>query len=558
MDMNDKDWGDEIWDNEPDEDDEFNDIGSDVDANNDETFDNAAEWNEDEHEEMIARDSILSHSSRTNNHSSNNRASNNINNNNNIRLSHSNNNSSGINNNNNAYNHNSSDAAAREAYFSNVDTSAGRGGWNSIGDPDPFPVLTGRLDHQQSQSTSAPWLAVQNTTDRLHQLQLQQQQLLMQKRLQEQEQQQKQQLRDRQMMQRERDRQQTSQQFDVRAQAENHRQVLRVDELERQFLKTRISQDNPNLVQKNLPQAHKRTGWSPFGGKDLFTSPESPTQSQLNAMGQNVLINAQPSQALTLEQQQQLLIQQNLLQQQQLALLKQQQIQQEQRLMSQNPQCFTVEELERKMIAERSTNTHDNKSPRREYCFFAAQFRTNDKPDAPHNTHHRRDGDNHERDVRESRDRRERKEYHRNHRDGRDHKREHDNRQSIIIPPQVQLSVIDKAKRLHSITAMHPDEFLQDRMPTSREGFPFKRHSKSSDDRIKHDGVLTEKERNWLTKIQEKIQADYDDNLDQDYYYLLYFNRFSMTDEAAQKPCGPGVLDRRFIPRERLLYNSSN
>lgn len=549
--MNDKEWGDEVWDNEPDEDDDFNDIGSDVDANNDETFDNAAEWNEDEHEEMIARDSILSHSSRNNNHFSNNRASNNNN-------RQSNNNSSS---NNNANSNSTSDEIARNAYFSNVVGSAGRSGWNSMVDTDPFPLLARQSDQHQPQSISAPWQAVQNTTDRLYRLQLQQQQLLMQKRLQEQEQEQKQQLRDMQILQQERDQQRISQQFNARAPAESGRQVLRVDELERQLLKTR---PDPNLMQKSLPQAPKRTGWSPFGGKDLFTNPESPTQSQLNAIGQNVLINALPTQALTLEQQQQILIQQNLLQQQQqqqLAILKQQQIQQEQRLMSQNPQCFTVEELERKMIAERPNNVHEKSPARQEFCFLAtAQVRSNDKPDIPNNTHHRRDGDNHdryERDLRESRDRRERKEYHKNHRDGRDHKREVDTRRSIIIPPQAQLSVIDKAKRLHSITAMHPDEFLQDRMPTSKEGFPFKRHSKSSDDRVKHDGVLTEKERNWLTKIQEKIQADYDDNIDQDYYYLLYFNRFSMTDEAAQKPCGPGVLDRRFIPRERLLYNSS-
>lgn len=556
--MNDKEWGDEIWDNEPDDDDDFNDLGSDVDANNDETFDNAAEWNEDEHEEMIARDSILSHSSRNNNHFQSSRSSNNNNN----RLDNSNNNSIGSNNNSN--NHCTSDA-----YFSNVVGSSGRGGWNSIGEPDPFPVLSSQSSQHQSQSTSATWQAVQNTTDRLHQLQVQQQHLLMQQRLQNQEQQHKQQLRDRQILQQERDQQRLSQQFKVHVQAESPRQVLRVDELERQLLKTRITQD-PNPMQKNIPQAAKRTGWSPFGGKDLFTNPESPTQSQLNAMGQSVLINTQPSQSLTLEQQHQLLIQQNMSQQQQLAILKQQQIQQEQRLMSQNPQCFTVEELERKMIAERTNKS--NNSPGQAFCFLTTQVRLNDKPSTPHNTHQRRDGDSHDRHdrhdrherhdwhERDSRDRRDRKEYHRNLRDGkdnRDNKREPDPKRSVIIPPQVQLSVIDKAKRLHSITAMHPDEFLQDRMPTSKGGFPFKRHSKSSDDRVEHDGVLTEKERNWLTKIQEKIQADYDDNLDQDYYYLLYFNRISMADEAAQKPCGPGVLDRRFIPRERLLYNSS-
>lgn len=68
MDTNNQEWND-IWDEDQGDDDEFNDFGSDVDANNDETFDNAAEWNEDEHEELIARDSILSHTIRNNNNS---------------------------------------------------------------------------------------------------------------------------------------------------------------------------------------------------------------------------------------------------------------------------------------------------------------------------------------------------------------------------------------------------------------------------------------------------------------------------------------------------------
>lgn len=556
--MNDKEWN-EIWDNEPEDDDEFNDLGSDVDANNDETFDNAAEWNEDEHEEMIARDSILSHSGRNNNHLSNNRAS--TSNNNNLRL---NSNHSNYNNNNNITNNNNnlsaSDAVDGNARFSNIVGSSGRSGWNSVGDSDSFPVLP-RQDHHQPQSTT--WQSVQNITDRLHRLQLQQQQLVMQSQIQDQEQRHKQQLRERQILQQERDQQRIAQQFSVNPSADT---CPVLGDLERQLLKIRGFQVS-DLESKNSPQISKRTGWSPFGGKDLFTNPESQTQIQLNAISQNVLMNAQLPQGLSLEQQQQILFQQIMHQQQQQAIRKQQQIQQEQRLMSQNPQCFTVEELERQMIAERpKNNLHEISSTKQEplFCLMAtAQVKSDVKPDIPHNTQQRRDVHSHdrfdryERGAREPRDRRDRKEYHRNHRDGKDHKREHDHRGSTIIPPQVQLSVIDKAKRLHSITAMHPDEFLQDRMPTSREGFPFKRHSKSSDDRAKHDGVLTEKERNWLTKIQEKIQADYDDNLDQDYYYLLYFNRFSMTDEAAQKPCGPGVLDKRFIPRERLLYNSS-
>lgn len=175
------------------------------------------------------------------------------------------------------------------------------------------------------------------------------------------------------------------------------------------------------------------------------------------------------------------------------------------------------------------------------------------------NFHEKRNGERQERFERHNnRDNNDSRDHYKDRRDNRPHKENYrlHRKEPVIIPPQVQLSVISKAKRRHSITAMHQDEFIRDRMPASGEGFRFLRHSQVASNKIKHDGVLTDKERDWLTRIQEKIQADYDNNLDQDYYYLLYFNRSSMTDEAAQKPSGHGVLDRRFIPRERLLYNS--
>lgn len=144
-----------------------------------------------------------------------------------------------------------------------------------------------------------------------------------------------------------------------------------------------------------------------------------------------------------------------------------------------------------------------------------------------------------------------------NRRDNRrDHYRHH-KRETTIIPPQVQLRVIDKTKAVHPLKMTQPDEFLVDRMPNPEGLIQTKKHSMNANVKSKHDGVLTEQERNWLTKVQKKIQAECDENLDQDYYYLLYFNRSSMTDEAANKPCGPSVLDKRFIPRERLLYNNS-
>jgi hypothetical protein len=174
------------------------------------------------------------------------------------------------------------------------------------------------------------------------------------------------------------------------------------------------------------------------------------------------------------------------------------------------------------------------------------------------NFHEKRNGERHDRYDRHNRDNNDSRDQYKDRRDVRNQKENYrlHRKEPIIIPPQVQLSVISKAKQRHSITAMHQDEFIRDRIPASGEGFRFLRHSQVANNKTKHDGVLTDKDRDWLIRIQEKIQADYDNSLDQDYYYLLYFNRSSMTDEAAQKPSGHGVLDRRFIPRERLLYNS--
>lgn len=454
--MNEKDWN-EIWDNEPDEDDDFNEIGSDVDANNDETFDNAAEWNEDEHEELIARDSILSHSSR------NGSTSHNSNNNNHPKVS-------------------------------------------------------------------------------------------------------------------------------------NHRtpQILRVDELERQLMETSIT---PQVQIPNIMHQPKRSGWSPFSGKELFTTPVSPTQTLFKE--RDFVFQGQIPPNLTLEQQQQILLQQQKLLQQQylLSVLKQQQIQQEQRFMAQNAQCFTVEELERQMFQnqpsqqssepsrehqqqqnnmndrnsndesfKKSRNTDEFNTREREDLDKRNKFKKQDR-DARESRNDRgqRNHINHRdnRDQRDSRDHREHRDNrdHREHRDYKDHRDNRDRRHQkrsnfIILPPQVQLSVINKAERFPNIRASHePNEFLQDRMHNTLKYFKFRSHTAES--KRTHDGVLTEHDRNWLTKIQEKIQADYDDKMDQDYYYIVYFNRSSMTDEAVRRPCGPGVLDRRFIPRERLLYNSS-
>jgi len=534
MNMNDKDWN-EFWDDEPDGDDEFNDVGSDIDANNDETFDNAAEWNEDEHEEMIARDSILSHTIRSNNHTIDTRSSENA------RLDNCSNND---------VNTNSINGVGRVngASVSDVIDAIDRSSWGA------FPAL-GRHEPSQAQSANS-WQAVQETTERIHLLQLQQQQLIIQKQLQEQEHQRHQQQRDRQMFER-----RMKQDFAERQSSGPQicPEVLTVDQLESQLLNSRITAQEPT----GLPSSSKRTGWSPFGGKDIFASSNSTAQAEASAGLQKIIMHGQWPRSSTAEQQQQIIMQQHVLQQslqhqQQMAILKGHRIQQEQREMLRNPQCFMVEDLERQMIKNRSDNTRIQAE-----TVQNAKQTIQDVASKPNRNSARHDTRNnvynghekHEHDQREGRD-------HRNRREFRDQWDRRDSRQPkksslTIIPPKVQLSVLDKAKRLFSLTTMHSDEFLQDRMPTSNEGFLFTRHSVASNQKVNHDGVLTEKERAWLTKIQEKIQADYDDNLDQDYYYLLYFNRSSIVDEAGQKPSGPSVLDRRFIPRERLLYNTN-
>lgn len=472
MNMNDKEWND-FWDNEPDEDEDEYDQASDIDANNDETFNNAAEWDEDQHEELITRD------------------------------------------------------------MQRIQPR---------GQPTQPPSI-----EQPTNNNDSRWQSSLSTTERLHLLQLQQQQLLLQAKLQEQEhQRQQQQLKERQMIlqqqmqhqhqqqllsnarlqeqelqrheQQIKDRQMLIQQQIHQPQqqhlqanqqsneltphpiawtqmAQMGRQILRVDELEKQLRKTSLNQNS--------------SGWSPFGGKDLFTNPDTINHNQLGPISQNFLVHGMQS-----------------------TPLEQQQLEPE--LIQSNSNCLTVEELERQLLADRQPQLKPQPQPQAQH-----------QPQSQHQQNNNNHINKHHVERRE----------HRNNRDNRHH---HNNnrRKPTIIPPQVQLSVIDKTKRLHPIKTKHSDEFLRDRVPSQDKGFSFKRHSTVSNEKVHHDGVLTEKERNWLTKIQEKIQADYDDNLDQDYYYLLYFNRSSMTDEAAQKPCGPGVLDRRFIPRERLLYNS--
>lgn len=545
MNRNDKEWDvdNEFWDNEADDDDDedYNGIGDDIDANNDETFDNAAEWNEDEHEELIARDSILSHTIRGN-------------------VSSSNSNRSNL----NATLDGIPRAQAEPSrQILRVDELERQLLKTRITQDSPSLPTTNTNTTSESSKRSG-WSPfggkdIFTSSDPLTRLDLETQRILLQSQMTEAltlEQQQQQLLQQHQILQ--------------------HRHQLQ------QMAISKQQQDQRLIPTNNASESSKRSGWSPFGGKDIFTNPDP--LAKLDLETQKILLQSQMTDTLTQDQQRQLLLQRHQILQhqqqlQQMAIIKQQQIQQEQRLMAQNPQCFTVEELERQMIGNRPNTSNPNQTNKPEernvagYCFLAHipqttsnSVKANENQHERHNNaHERRDRTKHEkfelydRDDRDTRSYRERRDArtHRDQRDRQSNNRYHTRKRLTIIPPQVQLSVIDQAKRLHSITAMHPDEFLQDRLPTSQKGFLFKRHSTIMEEKINHDGVLTEKERSWLTKIQEKIQADYDDNLDQDYYYLLYFNRFSMTDKAAQKPSGPGVLDRRFIPRERLLYNSN-
>lgn len=585
MNMNDQEWND-IWDEEPDEDDEFNDFGSDVDANNDETFDNAAEWNEDEHEELIARDSILSHTIGNNNNSNsrsaNHRASdsartvNQVNfvtgsssNDHNIQRTNASNSSASNGNRNAGY-----------CFLAAAEDNTSAPFWNSNVVRSLFPTQTDPGPSDMNQ--------VLKNAERYIQSMSQSQQ--------------------------ERELPEQNQNFRglINRGIEPHKvtdspkmsgamgeRILTVDELEKQLLRTSINQ-NRDPPRVHPAELSKRAGWSPFGGKELFTAQEQQLHSQLGINAQDIA-HVQMALPLNVEQQRQIFIQQQQQQQQQMlqqhqqlllqqmSMMKQQQIQAEQRLMAQNPSCFTVEELERQLLANRSTknqtqdvqksmNQNQNQSDNQDS--IRASTRVPDTPERPTKPHNRatnanlntrrRDGDRsdrhefdrHDRDERGNRtNNRERRDQIRdNHRENhRDNHREYRQRPRgpMIVPPQVQLSVIEKGKHLHPLASTQGDEFLQDRVPTMKDGFLMKRHSAVARSKSDHDGVLTEKERKWLIQIQEKIQADYDDNMDQDYYYLLYFNRTSLTNENPQKSRGPGVPDRRFIPRERLLYDSS-
>lgn len=513
--MNDKEWG-ELWDNEPDDDED--DIASDIDANNDETFDNVAEWNEDEHEELIARDSILSglgsrqilRVDELEKQLLKTRVSN-----------------------------NHQPAQPHVASTPLEQQHSRRSGWSPFGGKDLFnshnPPAPSLIDFRNQDLMLQGLSLPANLSSEQQQMLLQQQRLLQQQQ------------------------QHIQQQMAVMKRQELLQQQ---QQMEQQLMMVKQQQ-------QQLERQHQIT------------------LQQLHQHHHHH--QQQPQQQLY---QQQLLQQQRLQQQTRLQQQRQQQQRSphrtDPRLLPEGTHCITVEELERQMLGDRQNqNNTQNSTPARAKVNQRVQDMTakpNRSNDSYRSIHDRRENERHERfdrdsrdtrdgrdgrsdrdsrdlrDGREGRDYQNRRDYKdkRDHKNGREHQGRHYRKESTIVPPQVQLRVIDKAKRLYSITAMHTDEFLQDRLPNSEHGFLFKRHSTVSEVKPKHDGVLTASERSWLTRIQEKIQADYDDNLDQDYYYLLYFNQSSMTDEAAQKPCGPGVLDRRFIPRERLLYNSSS
>lgn len=546
MNMNDKEWS-EFWDHEQDDDDddededEYNGVGNDVDANNDETFDNAAEWNEDEHEELIARDSILSHrnvrASRNSIGISSNNASNNSNN------SHT-----------RPYRDNSDVNRLINIHF-NHDEPPKRSGWSPFGGKNLFTspesptsqVLCPNLILDNSGASlmqQQQILLQQRLQQQAHpQLSLeQQQQILIQQHLLQQQQHQQQQQQQLLLLQQQQQRQQTLQQMAILRQQQvkqeqklmsQNPQCFTVEELERQLFANRNSNNN-NTSSSSTPtnQHDQQHQPQPQQSKQR---PTTPTQHY-------ALL------AMAVEDPRESTHKVNSIDPQKHDLYSNI-AKKNNRHEGERTERF-VDRLERD-YRDREGNNHrkDNREHHRDHH--------KDHKDYKESRDHR---DNHRDNYRDHRDNhREHRDNHREHREHhRDHYQRHNLRRSTtIIPPQVQLKVIDETKGLHSIKVKHPDEFLQDKKPSLMKGFHFKRYSKALNDQKNHDGILTEKERNWLTKIQEKIQADYDDNIDQDYYYLLYFNRSSMTDEATQKPSGPGVFDRRFIPRERLLYNSN-
>lgn len=489
----DRDW-DEFWDREPDDgdgdDDEFNDLCSDIDANNHETFDNAAEWDEDEHEELIAQDNILSRqkvldvddlereflNARIQETKSSERQA-------------------------PPNNHHVMPNANIEPHQSMPVIPNRRSGWNPFGGKD----LIVPDSSVQAVGTSKPTIYMHMPQNLGHN--------------------------DQDIMQR---RQPHSNQshHHLQQQLQQHQ-----EQLQQQILLQHQHQLQQTAIMKLRMLQHQQQ-----------------QQQQLQHQQQQ-----QQLQAVLLKQQQQQLK----LQQQQQQLKLQQQQQQGQRLMPQNPQVFTVEELERQMIASKSNEKRESGPSRNSAAIPRDPHDSPKKVEAERQVNHtrpvdRREGDRfdrytkNDREIQGSRDQRDRRE----RRDNRDRK-QIVRRRLTIIPPQVQLSVLEKAKRLHSITAMHSDEFIKDRMPSAAEGFHFGRHSHILNDKRHHDGVLTEEERSWLTRIQKKIQADYDNNLNQDYYYLLYFNHgCSVSDGDVQKSANSGVQDKRFIPRERLLYNN--
>lgn len=700
MNMEDKKWN-QFWDEEPhdeDADDDYNDIDSDIDVNNRETFGNTEEWNEEEHEELIARDQISSRSTRHNDrnqHNNNNNVNNNHNNvNNNRHHNNRNHDRTPLNNNanhtdndklrhtfNNTLENNMLGDATRIRSAANIAHMIGettRGGWQPMVERDPFSSQRPdrMMMHQQQQQlhdhkhTSQPGpsqatfgdASWQMSPDRLRLLQLQQQQVILQNKIRIEEE-----MRLRNQLAaaaaaaaaataaNQKENQSTSrigQSSEASVVSANkseptfHPKVMSVEELEKQLVRAQIDENRQSLrAAGGIVEPPKRSGWSPFGGKDLFNADADPAKLQesmnfmLNPTGATpesiALLNSLQQQDLLrlyyLEQQQH---QRRLLEQrererlQQLAALNQQ----EATIKTQKaaPQCITVEELERQMLAASrpakqpeakrpietaflaSAQSEDirpkplnpskpnrESSPPQAYINFVgavsrglpqtkSQLSTErsilhrapiDKHDEASNQNeecrrdkHNRERDSHHNDHKDNRghdrgsrshnnnlkyEHRERHERDRGHREHQhNHPRARASRKLAIIPPQVQLDVLKAAKAEHCKASPAPDECLQDTLPGGA-GFKYKKQSELRDQKPVHDGILTTRERDWLTRIQEKIQSDYDDNLDQDYYYLLYFNRItsSMTDKTAQQK--PGVLDRRFIPRERLLYNTN-
>lgn len=565
-DDDDDDYGNEV---DHDEDDQSNNVGNDIDANNFETFDNAAEWDEDEHEDLIARDKILSRPV--------------------------------------------VEVQDLEKQMLNIRTQSDSGPtlarpnpWSPFGGQDFFkstdPGSTQAVEQLISREQNVlnrgqPSLAsleLQQIQEQLHQqsqnhamLLLQRERLLRQQQendlqtsniarmLQQQQQQQRFQQQQEALFRQQQLLQQFQQQTKHQEQQASSSQlpkVFTVEELERQMIASRPSElpqpaplRNSQAPQQQPPQS------TTAPNRDRNRKPSASTNAP--QMINLVMRQSGPFEQSSPDEHEQVIvtrvesppkIKPAQIERCLFAAIQAEQEQQQEEQKLKHQQRLLREQRDNRNNKDRYGLNNNNNINGSSSSGNATNFRE------PHHNHiqNQQHYSNKINNTVGSRD------------GGRDNRsRLHNRRKYTVLPPQVQLSVLESAKKPDSIKTKYSDEFLQDRMPTSNSGFFFKRlNLPPTNERHIHDGILTDDERSWLTSIQKKIQSDYDNNLEQDYYYMLYFNQttsnktpqrgvgasqpalartlISSGDSLAANGTNLGHQDRRFVARERLLYNS--